>query len=79
MKTHLRRQAPARNRTGPRRFLSLAGVLLALAGPGTARAAEPGDTGLAFLKIGVGARGAPSKTTSRMELEPMSITATRAA
>lgn len=43
-----------------RRFafdLPLAGALLALA-PGSGLAADPGDTGLAFLKIGVGARAA---------------------
>jgi hypothetical protein len=43
-----------------RRFaihLLLAAAVLALA-PGSGRAAEPGDTGLAFLKIGVGARAA---------------------
>jgi hypothetical protein len=37
--------------------LPLAGALMALA-PGSGLAADPGDTGLAFLKIGVGARAA---------------------
>jgi hypothetical protein len=37
--------------------LPLAGALVALA-PGSGLAADPGDTGLAFLKIGVGARAA---------------------
>lgn len=35
-----------------------AGAVLSLAWLGTAWSADPGDTGLAFLKIGVGARGA---------------------
>jgi hypothetical protein len=47
-------------KTVVRRFaidLPLAGALLALA-PASGLAADPGDTGLAFLKIGVGARAA---------------------
>jgi len=47
-------------KTLARRFvveLPLAGALVALV-PGSGLAADPGDTGLAFLKIGVGARAA---------------------
>lgn len=40
------------------RSLVALGALALLAGPTSLRAADPGDTGLAFLKIGVGARAA---------------------
>lgn len=55
MKTPVQRPAIARSRSSVRPALL---VFCALMAPASAWAADPGDTGLAFLKIGVGARAA---------------------